>query len=135
MEWHTKVRLGYDEKSLPKWWTLPEDCTIQKFRAIIGRHNAPYKSTVCWLIKKFERFRQDGVTCNTSWKSIDLLREKFPNRLMSLQENEIYPSRCLPIRASRGGHVFGIVFIVNHKLLKRMVCFFVVFFYRNKFDL
>jgi len=38
-------------------------------------------------------FQQDGATCFSSRETITLLREKFPNRLISLRGDQSYPPR------------------------------------------
>ncbi|XP_053969084.1 uncharacterized protein LOC128870448 [Anastrepha ludens] len=54
-------------------------------------------------------FQQDGATCHTSNKTIDLLREKFPGRVISRRGDHNWPPRSCDLK-SRGffffwGHV------------------------------
>lgn len=38
-------------------------------------------------------FQQDGATCHTSGETIALLRGRFPDRLISLRGDQVYPPR------------------------------------------
>ena len=47
-----------------------------------------------WMKLKIRRFYQDGATCHTSRRSMAfLLREIFPNRLLSLRGDNCWPAR------------------------------------------